>query len=183
MRCSLRITAILMLLISTLYASNVAPVSHAQEATAQSETLPEIARVFSEAWSSGDPEQLIAIYAEDALFEEVVLGGAVTHGRDELRTYAGAVYAAFPDFTATPMNAFASGNRVVVEWTLTGTYTGQFGPLPPGSGQRVHVRVATVLELTDRGLIQRDSEYWDFATVLTQLGVMAQAEPAATPAM
>lgn len=183
MRCSLRITAILMLLISTLYASNVAPVSHAQEATAQSETLPEIARVFSEAWSSGDPEQLIAIYAEDALFEEVVLGGAVTHGRNELRAYAGTVYAAFPDFTATPMNAFASGNRVVVEWTLTGTYTGQFGPLPPGSGQRVNVRVATVLELTDRGLIQRDSEYWDFATVLTQLGVMAQAEPAATPAM
>ena len=56
------------------------------------------------------------------------------------------------------------------------------GPLPAGSGQQVDVRVATVLELTDNGLIRRDSEYWDFATVLTQLGVIAQAEPAATPA-
>ena len=176
------ITAILMLLISTLYASSMSPVSRAREATARSEALPEIAFAFSEAWSSGDPEQLVAIYAEDALFEEVVLGGAVTHGRDELRTYAGAVFAAFPDFTAAPVNAFASGNRVVVEWILTGTYTGQFGPLPPGSGQEVDVRVATVLELTDNGLIQRDSEYWDFATVLTQLEVMAQTESAATPA-
>ena len=183
MRRSTLITTIPMLLISILSASSMVPVSRAREATARSEALPEIALVFSEAWSSGDPEQLVTIYAEDALFEEVVLGGAVTHGRDELRAYAGAVYSAFPDFTATPVNAFASGNTVVVEWTLTGTYTGQFDPLPPGSGQRVNVRVATVLELTDRGLIQRDSEYWDFATVLTQLGVMAQAEPAATPAM
>jgi steroid delta-isomerase-like uncharacterized protein len=182
MRRSPFVTAILMLLISTMYASSMTPVSGAQEAIARSEELPEIALVLSEAWSSGDPEQLIAIYAEDALFEEVVLGGAVTHGRDELRTYAGTVYAAFPDFTATPVNAFVSGNRVVMEWTLTGTYTGQFGPLPPGSGQQIDVRVATVLELTDNGLIQRDSEYWDFATVLTQLGLMAQGKPAATPA-
>ena len=182
MRCSMLATATLALLVSTVYAGSMAPVSHAQEATARAEALPEIAVAFSEAWSSGDPEELVAIYAEDALFEEVVLGGAVTHGRDELRTYAGVVYAAFPDFAATPVNAFASGNRVVVEWTLTGTYTGQFGSLPLGSGQQVAVRVATVLELTDRGLIQRDSEYWDFATVLTQLGVMAQTEPAATPA-
>ena len=76
MRRSPRITSILMLLISTLYASGMAPISRAQEATARSEALPEIALAFSEAWSSGDPEQLVAIYAEDALFEEVVLGGA-----------------------------------------------------------------------------------------------------------
>jgi steroid delta-isomerase-like uncharacterized protein len=182
MRRSPLITAILMLLISAVYASSMAPVSHAREATARSEALPEIALAFSEAWSSGDPEQLVTIYAEDALFEEVVLDGAVTRGRGELRAYAEMLYGAFPDFTATPVSAFAAGNRVVVEWILTGTYAGQFGALPPGTGQRVDVRVATVLELTDNGLIQRDSEYWDFATVLTQLGAMPQADAAATPA-
>ena len=66
---------------------------------------------------------------------------------------------------------------------MTGNYTRQFGALRPGNGQRVEVRVATVLELSDDGLIQRDSEYWDFATVLTQLGLMPGAEAAATPAM
>jgi steroid delta-isomerase-like uncharacterized protein len=182
MRRSPLITAILMLLISTLCASSMAPVSRAQEVTARSEALPEIALAFSEAWSSGDSEHLVTIYAEDALFEEVVRGGAVTRGRGELRAYAEMLYGAFPDFTATPVSAFVSDNRVVVEWILTGTYAGQFGALPPGTGQRVDVRVATVLELTDNGLIQRDSEYWDFATVLTPLGVMLQAEAAATPA-
>jgi steroid delta-isomerase-like uncharacterized protein len=182
MRYSLLATAILVLLVSTLHPDGVAQVSRAQEATARAEALPEIAVAFSEAWSSGDPEQLVAIYAGDALFEEVVLGGAVTHSRDELRAYAETIYAAFPDFTATPLSAFVSGDRVVIEWTLTGTYTGQFGPLPSGTGQQVEVRVATILELTDEGLIQRDSEYWDFATVLAQLGALQQAESAATPA-
>ena len=182
MRCSTPATWIVVLLVFTLYAGNLAPVSRAQEATGPAEALPEIAVAFSEAWSSGDPEQLVAIYAEDALFEEVVLDGAVTHSRDELRAYAGALYAAFSDFTATPVSGFVSGNRAVVEWVLTGAYTGQFGPLPPGTGQQVELRVATVLELDDDGLIRRDSEYWDSVTVLTQLGAMPEAEAAATPA-
>jgi steroid delta-isomerase-like uncharacterized protein len=169
-----------MLLISTLHASSMTPVSRAQEAKARSEALPEIGLVFSEAWSSGDPEQLVGIYAEDALFEEVVLSGTVTHSREELRAYAGALYAAFPDFTATPVSGFVSGNWAFVEWMLTGAYTGQFGSLPPDTGQPVELRVATVLELHDDGLIRRDSEYWDSATVLTQLGAMPEA--AATPA-
>jgi steroid delta-isomerase-like uncharacterized protein len=157
-------------------------VSYAQEVSPQADEMPEIAVVFSEAWSSGNPEQLVDIYAEDALFEEVVLDGATTHSRDELRAYAGALYAAFPDFTAKPVSGFVSGNWAVVEWVLTGTYSGQFGSLPPGTGQPVELRVATVLELDDDELIRRDSEYWDSATVLTQLGAMPEAEAAATPA-
>ena len=182
MRHSAVAAPMIVVLASTLCAGSIAPISRAQEATPRLEELPAIAITFSEAWSSGDPEQLAAIYAEDAFFEEVILGGAVTQSRDELRAYAGAVYAAFPDFTATPVSAFVSDNRAVVEWTLTGTYSGQFGPLPPGTGQQVDVRVASILELADDGLIQRDSEYWDFATVLTQLGVMPAAEVSATPA-
>jgi steroid delta-isomerase-like uncharacterized protein len=151
----------------------------AQDASPAAEALPQIAIDFGNAWSSGDPEQLVAVYAEDAVFEEVVLDGAVTHGRDELRAYAEAVYVAFPDFTATPVSGFADGNRAVLEWVLSGTYEGTFGTLPPGTGQRVEVRVATVLELTDDGLIAHDREYWDLATLLDQLGLMPGSE--ATP--
>jgi steroid delta-isomerase-like uncharacterized protein len=157
------------------------PALGAQDASPTAAELPKIAVAFGEAWSSGDPDQLVAIYAEDGIFEEVVLGGAVTTGRDELRAYAEAVYAAFPDFTATPVGGFSSGNQAVLEWVLSGTYTGQFGPLPPGTGQAVEVRIATVLDLTDDGLIAHDREYWDFATLLDQLGLMPGAEEAASP--
>jgi steroid delta-isomerase-like uncharacterized protein len=182
MQRSTLLISMLVLLASALFITGTQFAVGAQEVTPRPEELPEIAVAFSDAWSSGDPEHLIAIYAEDAHFEEVVLSGAAIQGRDELRAYAETVYAAFSDFTATPVSGFASGNRAVVEWRLTGAYTGQFGPLPPGTGQQVDVRVATVLELADDGLIKRDSEYWDFATVLTQLGAMPGAEVATTPA-
>lgn len=152
----------------------------AQEGSPMAGEMPSVAVAFAEAWSSGDPDQVAAIYAEDALFEEVILGGAVTTNRDDLRAYVGAVFAGFPDFTATPVAAYQMGDVVVVEWVLTGTYQGTFGTLPPGTGQPVEVRLASVLEVGSDGLITRDSEYWDLTTLLSQVGAMPGAE--ATPA-
>jgi steroid delta-isomerase-like uncharacterized protein len=158
----------------------IAPGGLAQDGSPMAGEMPPVAVAFAEAWSSGDPDQVAALYAEDALFEEVILGGAVTSTRDDLRAYVGAVFAAFPDFTATPSAAYEMGDVVVIEWVLTGTYQGTFGTLPPGTGQPVEVRLASVLEVGDDGLITRDSEYWDVATLLTQVGAMPGAE--ATPA-
>lgn len=153
----------------------------AQDASPPAVELPPIAVDFAAAWSSRDPAQLVAVYAEDAVFEEIVLDGPVIRGRDEMLTYGEAVYAAFPDFTAIPVDAFVSGDRAVVEWILSGTYRGQFGGLPAGTGQRIEIPVAAVFTLNDDGLIVHDREYWDFATLLSQLGMMPDAEPAGTP--
>jgi steroid delta-isomerase-like uncharacterized protein len=136
--------------------------------------LPQIVADYGAAWSSGDPTRVAALYADDALFEEVVLGGGVAHNPDELRAYAGEVFAAFSSFALTPTTGFASGDRVAAEWVITGSYTGQFGELPPGTGQPVEFRGATFLELAD-GQIRRDSEYWDAATLLAQVGALPGA--------
>jgi steroid delta-isomerase-like uncharacterized protein len=154
------------------------PALGAQDTSPTAAELPEIAVVFGEAWSSGDPDQLVAIYAEDGIFEEVVVGAAPAQGHEQIRAVGEAVFAAFPDFTATPVAGFVSGNRAVVEWVLSGTYEGTFGALPPGTGQEVEIRVATVLDLTDNGLIAHDREYWDFATLLDQLRLLPGAEEA-----
>jgi steroid delta-isomerase-like uncharacterized protein len=145
----------------------------AQEGTPAGDAsdLPRILVDFGTAWSSGDPEQVVAIYTADAVFQEFVLGGAVTRSHDELRAYAAVVFAAFPDFTATPTAGFVAGDRAVVEWVLTGTYTGQFGDLPPGTGQPIEIPVASILWL-DGELIGRDNEYWDVAMLLAQVGVL-----------
>ena len=164
-----------LLAVAVLVATAVAT-TVAQEASPTAADLPEIAVAFAEAWSSGDPDQLVTIYAEDGIFEEVVVGAAPVQGREQIRAVGEAVFAAFPDFTATPVGGFVSGNQAVMEWILTGSYEGTFGALPPGTGQPVEIRVATVLDLTDDGLIAHDREYWDFATLLDQLGLMPGAE-------
>ncbi len=173
---TLALVAVLTVLSSVAVA---APHGLAQDASPTAGALPPAAVAYAEAWSSGDPDSVAALYAEDALFEEVVLDGAVTTNRDDLIAYVGAVFAAFPDFASTPSAAHEMGDVLVIEWVLSGTYQGTFGTLPPGTGQPVEVRIASVLEYDADGLIRRDSEYWDVATLLAQVGAMPGAE--ATP--
>jgi steroid delta-isomerase-like uncharacterized protein len=145
----------------------------AQEATPAIDdpAVAELATAYSDAWSSGDAEAVSALYTDDAHFAELVLGGVVTQGHDELETYAGAAFAAFSDFAITVNDGFAAGDRVAIEWVLSGRYTGQFGNLPPGTGQMVEVPGASVLIL-EEGQIAEQREYWDVATLLAQVGAL-----------
>jgi steroid delta-isomerase-like uncharacterized protein len=96
----------------------------------------------------------------------------VVRGQDELRAHLEAFYAAFPDikFVVTG-DAFVAGDRAAVEWTATGTYTGQIPGMPPGAGQTVTFRGASILELQgDKVRVER--EYYDAASLLAQLGAL-----------
>jgi steroid delta-isomerase-like uncharacterized protein len=157
----------------------------AQPATpAAPAALPALVIAYGAAWSSDDPNQVAALYADDAQFEEVVAGGAITHDRAELIAYLTGLFAAFPDFTLTPAAGFVADDHVALEWTVSGTYRGRFGALPPGAGQPVKIHGASMLDI-DGGKIRSDREYWDAATLLTQVGALPApggATPPATPA-
>ncbi|HEU5433395.1 MAG TPA: ester cyclase [Thermomicrobiales bacterium] len=142
--------------------------------------LPPLVAAYGAAWSSHDPEQVASLYVDDARFEEVVAGGAVTSNRAEFTGYLTELFAAFPDFALSPTGGFAAGDEIGLEWTVTGTYRGQFGTLPPGAGQRIALRGASMLQI-DAGKIWSDREYWDAATLLAQVGALP-GPGAATPA-
>jgi steroid delta-isomerase-like uncharacterized protein len=115
-----------------------------------------------------------ALYTDDAVFTELVLGGVATTNHDELEAFAGAAFDAFTDLAITVTDGFAAGDRVAIEWVLTGSYTGTFGNLPEGTGQAVEVPGASILELED-GSIASQREYWDVATLLSQVGALPGA--------
>jgi ketosteroid isomerase-like protein len=53
------------------------------------------------AWSSSenkDTERLLALFADDCVFEDVTLG-VVARGKDELRRFVNGAFVAIPDFT------------------------------------------------------------------------------------
>jgi hypothetical protein len=52
-----------------------------------------------------------------------------------------------------------------------GTYTGQIAGMPPGAGQSVTFRGASILEL-ESGQIRVEREYYDAASLLAQLGAL-----------
>src|SRR5581483_1680989 len=81
------------------------------------------------------------------------------------------LFAGFPDWHAelnTPLMHTDSG--IFAEVRMTGTHQGDFAGIPP-TGKSMDVRVATLFEFEDDRLLG-ERVYFDFATVLRQLGVL-----------
>lgn len=134
---------------------------------------------FLEAWLSTwveDPGTAGAVYAEDAVLEDVP-AGARYEGRDAIRAHIEEEFAAFPDHDYEVNSAFMAGDWAAAEVVLSGAYTGTLPGLPPGTGQLVKVPAVAIFELAD-GMIRREAHYYDVYGLLVQLGVIPAPEAA-----
>ena len=109
--------------------------------------------------------------------------GLAAQGQDQIRAHLDNLFTATPDIAYEVTSSVAAGDRVVVEWVVTGTYQNDFPGLPPAAGQTFSFRGASVFELAN-GKVQRYTEYWDAYGFLVQLGALPppNAAPAGTPA-
>jgi steroid delta-isomerase-like uncharacterized protein len=130
--------------------------------------VPPLLVAWAEAWSSGEPEKVAALYGEESVYEEVPTG-SVARGPDEIREFVAATYATFPTVTVTPRNGFRAEGWSVLE--------GDFSAVS-ADGKPVSVPFMVVMEL-DGDVIRRSADYFDLHAVLTQLEAAAET---ATPA-
>jgi steroid delta-isomerase-like uncharacterized protein len=121
------------------------------------------------AWSSHDPERVLMLFTDDCIFEDVTFG-VVTRGKEELRSFANGAFAAVPDLQFELTGRFATGQWAAIEWNMSGTHEGDF-PGMLATGKRLSVRGSTILEL-EAGKIRRESDYWDAATFMKQVGLL-----------
>jgi steroid delta-isomerase-like uncharacterized protein len=142
--------------------------------------LPPLLAEWEAAMATHDPDRILALYAADAVWEEVALN-LVARGHEEIRAHLERLFVATPDIAFDLAGGFAAGDRVAAEWTVTGTSTGDFPGLPPATGQRFSFRGASIFELAD-GQIARYTEYWDAYAFLVQLGALPAPEAEASPA-
>jgi steroid delta-isomerase-like uncharacterized protein len=130
-----------------------------------------IAGDWARAWSSSEssgPDDVLALFADECVFEDVTFG-VVASGKDELRAFARRAFAAVPDFRYGVQSSFASSQWAVIEWVMSGTHRGDFPGIPATGKHFSAVRGSTVLEL-EAGKIRRESDYWDAATFMKQVG-------------
>jgi steroid delta-isomerase-like uncharacterized protein len=153
----------------------------AQEASpaASPANLPPLLGEWAAAVNSGDVDRVVALFTEDGLWEEVAIGLAA-RGPDEIEAHLDRLFTAVPDITFDVSSGFMAGDRAVVEWTVSGTYSSDFPGLPPATGQRFAFRGSSVFELAD-SKIQRYTEYWDAYGFLVQLGALPAPTAAGTP--
>ena len=95
----------------------------------------------------------------------------VARGKEELRRFVNGAFAAVPDFRYGLTSRFAARQWAAIEWVMSGTHKGDF-PGMPATGKRFSsVRGSSILEL-EAGTIRRESDYWDAATFMKQVGLL-----------
>jgi steroid delta-isomerase-like uncharacterized protein len=129
---------------------------------------------WATAWSSNDsskdPKRVLGLFVDDCFFEDVTFG-VVARGKEELRSFVERAFAAIPDFKYGLRRRFATSQWAVIEWVMSGTHKGDLPGIPATGKRFSSVRGSTILEL-EAGKIRRESDYWDAATFMKQVGLL-----------
>jgi steroid delta-isomerase-like uncharacterized protein len=133
----------------------------------------EAARANFEAISKQDKDLWDRIHAPDYLGEEPGVPEAMNVEQHWM--FLMGMTTAFPDNQFEFTRTIATGDYVVVHWTVTGTHN---GPLPtptgdsiPATGKKVVLKGSSTFELRD-GKLTREWGFFDNASILAQLGLM-----------
>lgn len=140
-----------------------------QEPHSNTASAPDtFARGWTEAWNSHDIDRILSYYAEDAFYEDVPSvengWGVPSRGHQMIREALVEMFQEMPDLGFEFVSASGAGDRMVVEWIMTGTqyrdYTGKFS-----------IRAVSVVKLQG-DKIASVSDYYDAYRLLTQLGMV-----------
>jgi steroid delta-isomerase-like uncharacterized protein len=165
MKCSMNARQKMILLITLLVL-----VGGSSARGADTQVLEHVLDQWAPAWSSNDVERLLPLFTDSVEYEDVTLG-AVNRGANALRDFATGTFASFADLKFELKSRFvaADGKSGAMEWIWRGRQTKDF-PNLPATNKPFEVRGATVVEFTD-GKISRNSDYWDLATYMKQVGL------------
>jgi steroid delta-isomerase-like uncharacterized protein len=129
-----------------------------------------VARGYFEAVARRDIEAMASFWEPGAL--DVIHGVVEMRVPDDLRTWFGGLFTAFPDYTFEILDVMTNEEKAAVHWRATGTFNGSapFEGLIP-NGARVSVQGCDVLTIRD-GLIRHNDAYLNGAEMARQLGAL-----------
>jgi steroid delta-isomerase-like uncharacterized protein len=136
--------------------------------------IVKLARKQIDAFNAGDWEQLRAMLASDARYDELGTRRKI-EGREMIVELFKGWKTAFPDATGTVTSAVASGDNAALEITWKGTHTGPLESAEgtiPASGK--HQETPAACFFTFEGdKIKESRHYFDSTTLLQQIGAAA----------
>jgi len=123
-------------------------------------------KAYVAAFNKHDAAAIAALYDEEAVFVE--RGEFVSVGTSVQANYQ-RLFDAFPDGSTTITRSFHKGDTVVFEYVEGGTNTGPHAASKP-TGKKVGYVGASVLQFTPKGLVKKDTTYYDQLTLEVQAG-------------
>lgn len=139
-----------------------------------------VRRVFDEVLNKGELDACDELFTADCAGQDPT--NPSVRGASGFKQYVAEIRRAFPDIRFTIDEICASGNTVVVRYTVTGTNK---GPLPgtglPPTGKSATLTPITMIHFDASGKSKDWFSTWDTLGQMVQLGVipqMAQMVPA-----
>ena len=132
--------------------------------------LTEFATRYTRAWSSQNPANVAAFFAESGALR--INDGEPSVGRAAITATALSFMTALPDMVLVMDSLGRSGDRITYHWTLTGTNTG-----PGGTGNAVHISGFEEWLFGPDGLIEHSQGHMDEAEYARQLAGGATPAP------
>jgi uncharacterized protein (TIGR02246 family) len=127
-------------------------------------SLPELAGTYSRAWASHDPDAIVALHTEDAVFHlHDVMEPWIGH--EAIRAATAGLFADQPDLSFEPVRVYFGDDHFVSEYVMSGTRDGK-------SFACDGTDVFTVRD----GLVARKDSYIDWVTYQRQTGIDLAAE-------
>jgi len=118
--------------------------------------LIQFAARYADAWSTRDPNKVVAFYAKNASIS-INNGPKIT-----IAEVARGFMRDFPDMLVTFDKLEPRGERVAFHWTLTGTHR--------DSGNKVHISGYELWEIDNDGMIAESKGHFDADEYARQLG-------------
>ena len=133
----------------------------------EAEYSPAIDAYF-DAWSTGNTDQLDALFAADFARKARGQAGSAT-GLDELKAVMAGLRAAYSDATVSNDESYYLDGISFHHWTFSGTNDGPLGDLPP-TGVEASVSGLTLMRYDEEGKPVEEIVYWDDLDLNQQLG-------------
>jgi steroid delta-isomerase-like uncharacterized protein len=139
-------------------------------------TALEVASQYSSAISDGDHDQMASLRSPDFMMDFVHTDaeGAEPPSVGNALNFWPTWLAAFPEYDWQVTRTIAAEDVVVTQWIFTGTHEAPIEPPifdPPleATGRTISIRGVSFYDIKD-GLIERETLYIDFATLIVELG-------------
>lgn len=137
--------------------------------TKLAQTGDELIHSWVNFWNEKSIDQIDQLYADNAVFEDVA-EGATYEGLTAIKQCLIDDITFAPDIKVEIISILVSENHGVLEWRWSGTQTGDISGLIPATNNKFSIRGVTLFEFGNNKIVKQ-SDYYDAATFLYQLGV------------
>lgn len=129
---------------------------------------------YLDAWNAYDGSKVVALMADDVVFEDVPMG-VRREGKDDVAAFVAETVQMSNDYRFDLVTEIYAGSDYAAEWVMSGTNTGEGGGLP-ATGKSFTIRGSSIGHLTPDGHITANRDYWNLADYLIQVGILPPLE-------